>query len=198
MPHVIVIAGPNGAGKSTIAPALLRDTLGVTEFVNADNIALGLSPFAYEKAAISAGRIMLQRIDELAQEKVDFAFETTLASKSFYPKLKKLQKDGYKFKLVFIWLPNMRLAKMRVAERVKLGGHGIPEATIDRRYQRGLINFFKIYKPIADKWRFYDNVSNNSPRLIAKGGKDTAVEIFDEGAWEKLLLQYENPKRAQR
>lgn len=191
MPHVIVIAGPNGAGKSTIAPALLRDTLGVTEFVNADNIAAGLSPFAQEKAAIPAGRIMLQRIDELAETKVDFAFETTLASKSFYPKLKKMREDGYKFKLVFIWLGNYRLAQERVLERVRKGGHNIPKETIRRRYESGLKNFFNLYLPIADNWYFYDNTEIENLNLIASCDSLEITEVSNLPLWKLLRKTYE-------
>jgi len=135
-PHVIVIAGPNGAGKSTTAPMLLKGTLGVTEFVNADVIAQGLSAFQPESAAFHAGRVMLERLHYLAKERVDFAFETTVASRSFAPWIAKLKQSGYTFHLVFLWLPSADFAVARVAERVRMGGHDVPEETIRRRYKK--------------------------------------------------------------
>ncbi len=156
-PHVIVIAGPNGAGKSTTAPMLLKGTLGVTEFVNADVIALGLSAFQPESAAFHAGRVMLERLHYLANERVDFAFETTLASRSFAPWIAKLKQSGYTFHLVFLWLPSAGFAVARVAERVRMGGHDVAEETIRRRYNKGIENFFRLYRPLTDTWRIYDN-----------------------------------------
>ena len=140
-PHIIVIAGPNGSGKSTTAPSLLKGTLGVTEFVNADVIAEGLSAFYPEGAAFHAGRVMLERIHLLAKERVDFAFETTLASRTFAPWIKELKQTGYIFHLVFLWLPSEEFAIARVAERVRMGGHNVPEETISRRYNKGMNTF---------------------------------------------------------
>lgn len=127
-PHIIVIGGPNGAGKSTTAPALLKGTPGITEFVNADTIAEGLSAFQPEGTAFHAGRIMLERICFLAKERIDFAFEITLASHTFAPWIKELKQTGYIFHIVFLWLPNEEFAIARVAERVRMGGHNVPEA----------------------------------------------------------------------
>ena len=140
-PHIIVIAGPNGSGKSTTAPSLLKGTLGVTEFVNADVIAEGLSAFHPEGAAFHAGRVMLERIHLLAKERVDFAFETTLASRTFAPWIKELKQTGYFFHLVFLWLSNEEFAIARVTERVRMGGHNVPEETISRRYNKGMNTF---------------------------------------------------------
>ena len=156
-PHLIVIAGPNGAGKSTTAPSLLKGTLEVTEFVNADLIAQGLSGFQPEGAVFHAGRVMLERIHYLAKKRIDFAFETTLASRTFAPWIADLRKTGYSFHLVFLWLQNEEFAVGRVAERVRMGGHNVPEETIRRRYYKGIRNFFHIYRPLADAWYFYDN-----------------------------------------
>ena len=141
MPKVVVIAGPNGAGKSTTAPAILRDALRVHEFVNADPIAAGLSAFSPESVALAAGRIMLDRVHELAHEGRDFAFETTLASTTFAPWLRGLQNNGYKFHLVYLCLPTVELAVARVAERVRRGGHAVSEGIVRRRYDRSLDNF---------------------------------------------------------
>ncbi len=156
-PHVIIIGGPNGAGKSTTAPALLKGMLGVTEFVNADTLALGLSAFQPESVAFHAGRIMLERIHLLAKGRVDFAFETTLASRTFATWIDELKKTGYLFHLVFLWLPNPEFALARVAERVRMGGHNVPDEIVRRRYNKGIRNFFRLYKPLADTWFFYDN-----------------------------------------
>jgi len=182
-PHVIVIAGPNGAGKSTTAPMLLKGTLGVTEFVNADVIAQGLSAFQPESAAFHAGRVMLERLHFLAKERVDFAFETTLASRSFAPWIAKLKQSGYTFHLVFLWLPSADFAVARVAERVRMGGHDVPEETIRRRYNKGVENFFRLYRPMAGTWRMYDNSEPSWPRIIADGRKDTSETIYDPKTW---------------
>src|SRR5436190_6481448 len=139
MPNVVVIAGPNGAGKSTLAPALLRDTLNIPEFVNADTIAEGLSAFAPEDASFDAGRVMLGRLHDLANEGKDFAFETTLASRFYAGWLKELrEQNAYQVCLVFLWLENVDIAIQRVSARVQAGGHSIPEETIRRRYDRGI------------------------------------------------------------
>jgi predicted ABC-type ATPase len=133
VPKVVVIAGPNGAGKSTAAPAVLRNALLVNEFVNADTIAAGLSAFSPETVAVTAGRVMLERIRKLACERRDFAFETTLASRTFAPWLRKIQSEGYQFHLVYLWLPTVELAAARVAERVRRGGHAVQEAIRDHK-----------------------------------------------------------------
>lgn len=194
MPHVIVIAGANGAGKSTVAPSLLRDRLGVSEFVNADTLAQGLSAFSPEKVAISAGKIMLARLNVLAASGKDFAFETTLSTRSFVPRLKKMRENGYKFKLVFLWLASSELAINRVAERVRQGGHNIPQETIERRYEKGLHNFFELYQLLADSWYFYDNSDISELKLIARGNSLKMEEIFDEIIWCDLLKRYGKEK----
>jgi len=156
-PHCFVIAGPNGAGKSTAAPALLRDLLGVAEYVNADLIAQGLSAFDTQSVAFQAGRVMLERLHQLAARRRHFAFETTLSTRGYLPWLRGLQADGYAFDLAFLWLPSPEMAVARVAERVRSGGHDVPEAVIRRRYVRGLDNFFRRYRTQADRWWLIDN-----------------------------------------
>lgn len=157
MPDVIVIAGPNGAGKSTLAPALLRDTLHVFEYVNADTIAEGLSAFAPEDASFDAGRVMLGRLHELAEEGKSFAFETTLASRSYAGWLRGLRDNrAYRVSIVFLWLRSVDMAIARVAARVNVGGHSIPEETIRRRFERGVGNFFDLYQRVANSWRFFN------------------------------------------
>jgi predicted ABC-type ATPase len=185
-PSVVVLAGPNGAGKSTAAPELLKDTLAVTEFVNADVIARGLSAFDPERAALAAGRVMRKRLQELARERKDFAFETTLASRSFAPWLAELADGGYDVYLIFLWLPSAHFAVARVAERVRRGGHGIPEETIRRRYRAGLRNFWELYQPLATTWQFYDNSFVPGMRLIAAGGAKLVTWVADESLWQRV------------
>jgi predicted ABC-type ATPase len=193
-PTVIVIAGPNGAGKSTAAPVLLPRTLGVLEFVNADVIARGLSAFQSESVAMQAGRIMLQRLEELAANRMNFAFETTLSSRTFAPWLEKLRASGYSFVLLYLWLPDSEMAITRVLERVRQGGHNVPEDTIRRRYRRGLVNFFTLYQGIADEWHFYDNSVAKRPCLLASGS-GTEEEIFFPDVWEQIKKGITDAKR---
>lgn len=191
MPKVVVIAGPNGAGKSTTAPAILRDALKVQEFVNADTIAAGLSAFSPESVALAAGRIMLDRVHELAREGRDFAFETTLASRTFAPWLRDLQAKGYKFHLVYLCLPTVELAVARVAERVRRGGHAVSEDIVRRRYARSLDNFFNLYSQFANSWVMMDNSIRRRPRVIAKRSIARALRVFNVEQWGVFRAQYE-------
>jgi predicted ABC-type ATPase len=185
-PQVIVMAGPNGAGKTTLAPFLLRDTLGITEYVNADPIALGLSAFKPEAAAIESGRIMLKRLRELAERKENFAFETTLSARSYAAWLGRLKRQGYNFHLIFLWLRSPELAVRRVRERVSAGGHDVPEDIIRRRYAKGVGNFFKLYAPLADTWALYDNsVSGTVPR-VARGRGTKTDRVFDAALCRRI------------
>ncbi|HEX5043111.1 MAG TPA: hypothetical protein VFV75_09400 [Candidatus Polarisedimenticolaceae bacterium] len=186
-PLVIVIAGPNGAGKSTTAPSLLRDALQVKEFVNADAIAGGLSAFRPDSVAIPAGRAMLDRIRTLSAAREDFAFETTLASRSFAPWLARLKGSGYHVHVLFLWLENADLAVTRVAERVRLGGHAVPEATVRRRYERGLRNFFGLYMPFANSWQIFNNSRAGRPRLIASGHGERVQQVVNSTLWKRIL-----------
>jgi predicted ABC-type ATPase len=188
MPNLVVIAGPNGAGKSTAAPLLIGKRLGITEFVNADVIAAGLSGFAPENAGFEAGRIMLRRLDALAAAGADFAFETTLASRHFARWITDLRRDrGYRFHLVYLWLPDVEQNIRRVSGRVRHGGHSVPEDVIRRRYASGLANFFELYVPIADSWALYDNSSR--AKLVAKRELDGTEEIHDTEAWRMIEKQ---------
>ncbi len=189
-PRIIMICGPNGAGKSTSAPELLQGGMGVDEFINADVIAHGLSAFRPEKAAIKAGRVMLSRLNELASQKLNFAFETTLAARSFVPWLTELKSVGYYFSLCFFWLESPELAVDRVAERVADGGHNIPKDVIMRRYEAGLFNFFRFYMPLADHWRFYDNSCAFSPVLIASGECAFQETVLKPEIWKFLKEKY--------
>lgn len=185
-PKIIAISGCNGAGKSTIAPYLLRDTFGLTDYVNADTIAQGLSAFAPEKVALKAGRVMLKRLRELASRRENFAFETTLASRFYTAWIDGLKQQGYEFHLFFIWLSSPALAIRRVEERVKLGGHSIEEPTIRRRYYRGLKNFHALYQPLASSRTVYDNSSSGNPILVADKREDATPQIHDAVLWERI------------
>jgi predicted ABC-type ATPase len=191
-PSVIALAGPNGAGKSTLGPVLLRDTLAVSHFVNADVIAAGLSAFAPEKEAIAAGRIMLRRLHDLAAERETFAFETTLAGRTYAPWIRGLLRTGYDFHLVFLWLPSAELAIARVASRVARGGHSVPPQTVRRRYDSGLVNFFQLYRHLATSWRVFD--ASDSVRPIAAQDSGQPVRIFDACRWREV--QASNPGRS--
>ncbi len=181
----IVIAGPNGAGKSTLAPALLRDTLNIPEFVNADTIAEGLSAFAPEDASFEAGRVMLGRLHGLAEERKDFAFETTLASRHYAGWLESLKTDGYRVSLTFLWLRSVDIAIERVAERVRSGGHSISDETIRRRYERGLKNLFELYIPVVNAWRIF-NAAPNEPQEIARYDEKNGEIVFEKEIWRLI------------
>jgi predicted ABC-type ATPase len=137
---------------------------------------------------MAAGRAMLERLTQLASERKSFGFETTLASRSFAPKIRTLLHAGYEFHLVFLSLPSPDLAVERVASRVRLGGHDVPEDTIRRRYRSGLRNFFALYSPLATSWRMYDN-STAQPRLIASGSAQRAPMIDDEASWHRITTE---------
>jgi len=188
MPNLYIIAGCNGAGKTTASYTVLPEMLNCNEFVNADEIARGLSPFQAEKAAIDAGKIMLTRIQELIELKVDFSFETTLSAIHFIKLIKEAQKKGYFVTLVFFWLNSVDLAIQRVKIRVSEGGHNIPEETIRRRYKTGISNLVNKYISICDYWIIVNN-SEGPFNLIAEGLKDTEVEIKDHNIWNKIKAQ---------
>lgn len=185
-PKVIVLAGPNGAGKSTAAPRLLHESLQITEFVNADVIASGLSRFAPERAAIRAGRIMLDRLDELASQQVNFAFETTLAGRAFAPWLEKLIDQGYEFHLYYLWLWSPELAVERVSQRVRKGGHSVPDDIIRRRYFGGLRNLFDLYLPLANHWQIVDNSMHGLFVEVASGQRLESQVISEPSQWEYI------------
>jgi predicted ABC-type ATPase len=185
-PHVIVIGGPNGAGKSTIAPLILRDYLAIPDFVNADQIAAGLSAFNPEGAAFEAGRIMLTRMQELAGAGKSFAFESTLSSRSFSVFLTKLKAKGYRVDMFFVWLNSVALAQQRVALRVKMGGHAIPPDVIERRFARSAQNFRSLYLPIVDNWRVFDNSDSSNTRKVAEGGANQPIQIFEASTWNMI------------
>lgn len=162
-PKLYIIAGCNGAGKTTASKLVLPEILCCKEFVNADEIAAGLSPFKPEEVAIEAGKLMLQRVDFLLSKSATFAIETTLSTKSYRQLIARAKAAGYTVLLLFFWLPDPEMAQMRVQERVKSGGHDIPIEVINRRYWRGLENLFNIFIPIVDKWSLFDNSNSMQP-----------------------------------
>ncbi len=172
-PTLYIIAGCNGAGKTTASYSVLPDLLQCREFVNADEIAKGLSPFNPESVAIEAGKLMLQRINLLLSQHKTFAIETTLATRSYASTIIRAQAEGYCVVLLFFWLASPEMAIERVAKRVKEGGHNIPTETIIRRYWLGLQNFFNIFSPLVDSWMFFDNVDDTiliaNNRTISNG-----------------------------
>jgi predicted ABC-type ATPase len=186
-PRVVVFAGPNGAGKSTHADAMLK-AIGINTFVNADFIARGLAGKQADTVAIAAGRIMLKRLHELGSANQDFAFESTLSSKTFLPFLKKLKSQGYHVAIYYFALTSSRLAVRRIKLRVSLGGHDVPAEVVKRRYSRSLHNFFQLYTGIADEWIMFDNSGGKSARPIAShiNAKQT---IEDNALWLKLQKQ---------
>jgi predicted ABC-type ATPase len=189
MKKLYIIAGCNGAGKTTASYTILPEILDCDEFVNADEIAKGLSPFRPEKAGIQAGRLMLQRIKSLITKEQDFAFETTLATKSYKNFVADTQTDGYSVTLIFFYLSSQDLAVKRVETRVKEGGHDIPENVIRRRYENGLKKFFNSYSSIVDEWMFIEN-SGEPYQLIAQKTK-SEVKIYIDQIWSELKTKYD-------
>lgn len=191
--NLYIISGCNGAGKTTASYTILPEILNCKEFVNADEIAKGLSPFQPEKVAIEAGKIMLGRIDELLRNNENFAFETTLATKSYRNTILEAQSKGYNVTLIFFWLQTVELAKKRVLERVLKGGHHIEPDVIERRYLAGIRNLFDIYIPILNNVLIFDN-SEGIHELIAKKINDFDMTVIDNVKFNKLTT-YGNKKR---
>jgi len=186
MPNLYVIAGCNGAGKTTASYTVLPEILDCKEFVNADIIAAGISPFNPESVALEAGRIMLSRIRELIDEQADFAFETTLATRSYIGLIKDAKKHGYQIILLFFWLDSPQQAVKRVAMRVAKGGHHIPNETVHRRYYRGIKNLVHLYTPYCDKWMVLDNM-DMQPEIVAQYDELGKV-IYNDELWNTILL----------
>jgi len=185
-PNVYVIGGPNGAGKSTSA-RLLLDGLRVHDFVNADTIARGISAGAAAGQALAAGRILLERIREYGRREVDFAFETTMASRRLESRLAELRAAGYQLHILYLWLPSPEVAMQRVHARMRAGGHGIPEETVRRRYRRGLARFLNHAREQAHGWVLYDNSALMGPRPVASGGRGVKGGVHDEDTWRRVL-----------
>lgn len=193
MPNLYIISGCNGAGKTTASFTILPEMLDCKEFVNADEIAKGLSPFQPERVSFQAGRIMIERIDELLNSGVDFAFETTLTTLSYFNTIKAAKGKGYSISLLYFWLNDVNLAIERVKTRVSEGGHNIPEETIRRRYFRGIYNLTNKFVAVCDYWI----VINNSSRpftFVAEGQGGKEIKIYDEIVWEQIKTQSDEKK----
>lgn len=191
--NLYIIAGCNGAGKTTASYTILPEIIDCKEFVNADEIAKGLSPFQPEKVAFEAGRIMIKRINDLLEEKESFAFETTLASKSYRNKILKAKKKDYTITLLFFWLNNINLAKERVKTRVKEGGHNIPNEVIERRYLKGIKNLFDSYLDLVDGALIFDN-SYGKHELIAQKFENEEILVFDQEKFNHLKGYYDKKR----
>lgn len=191
--NLYIIAGCNGAGKTTASYTILPEIINCKEFVNADEIAKGLSPFQPENVSFEAGRIMIGRINDLLKENKSFAFETTLSTRSYKHKVLQAKKQGYTVTLLFFWLNNISLAKERVKTRVLEGGHNIPQQVIEQRYLKGIYNLFDIYLPIIDGALIFDN-SYGKHELIAQKLTGEQVEIFDLKKFHQLKEFYDNKK----
>ena len=183
--NLYIISGCNGAGKTTASYTVLPEVLDCKEFVNADEIARGLSPFNPESVAIEAGRLMLQRIEDLLSKEESFSIETTLATKSYINLVRRAQEKGYTVRLLFFWLNTPDLALQRIAERVAKGGHNIPEPIVRRRYVTGISNLFRLFMSEVDSWEIYDN-SKYPAIQIARGGKDDETSIIVESTYKTI------------
>jgi predicted ABC-type ATPase len=181
-PQVAVLAGINGAGKTTASQHLLREAMRIPSFTNADAIARGLNAFDVESVAVKAGRVMLEHLHELAAARKSFAFETTLSGRAYAPWLAGLAREGYAVHLLYYWLESADVAISRVAERVRAGGHHVPDDTVRRRYARSVRNFLELYRPVVTTWQVYDN-THGTRRLIAFNNSffDT---VLDPNLWD--------------
>lgn len=188
-----IISGCNGAGKTTASYTILPELLDCKEFVNADEIAKGLSPFNVESAAIQAGRLMLDKINRHIQDGEDFAFETTLSTKSYKNLVTRAVENGYHITLLFFWLRMPELAVKRVETRVIEGGHNIPKNVILRRYTNGLFNFFNIFEPIVNEWMFIDNSGEPYEIIAQRMNKNT--KIYNLSLWNSLENEYKSKKK---
>ncbi len=185
--QILMIAGPNGAGKTTLTLELIRNCAILYEFINADEIARGLAPKHPESVSLAASKLMIQRLKNLLEAGENFAFETTGSGTNYLKHLKLAQSKGYLVSLTFLWLAEPEEAIKRVAQRVKQGGHFVPEESIVRRYYLGIKNLFRHYLPLADEALILDNSSENSAkRLIARKNKKTSLKIMDVDIWEKM------------
>lgn len=186
MPNLYIISGCNGAGKTTCSYSILPEMLHCWEFVNADEIAKGLSPFKPETVAIKAGRLMLERIQFLMKQGIDFAFETTLSTQSYISYIQTAHSLGYDVTLLYFWLESVELAIERVNSRVRAGGHAIPEEIIRRRYSSGIQNLSKKYTPVCDYWMIFDN-SGSETLMVAEGMKTEILKIYEQEIYSRIM-----------
>jgi predicted ABC-type ATPase len=187
-PNVYIIAGPNGAGKTTFARKFLPKYANCRVFINADLIAQGLSPFAPERAAFRAGRLMLEEIETQAERGEDFGFETTLSGKGHLEVIRGLKKRGFEANVFYLWVPDEELTLARIKERVSLGGHDVPKDVVERRFGRSIRNFFGPYRQLADHWILFDN-SGAVPREIATS-RQSKLHVQDERLYNEIVARY--------
>ena len=198
MPNLYIIAGCNGAGKTTASFTVLPEMLECEIFINADEIARGLSPLKPENSSIEAGRLMLKKVNSYVDQKIDFAFETTLSSKTFRNTIFKAKKLGFEITLVYFWLNSVELAFNRVETRVAEGGHFVEKRVVARRYYAGIKNLFEIYLPICDYWMIFDNSQKMTSELIAEGLYHEKSKIKNIAKFERLKSLTENNGREER
>lgn len=189
--NLYVIAGPNGAGKTTFAREFLPNYADCRNFVNADLIAQGMSPFSPESVAIRAGRLMLEEISLLAERGADFGFETTLSGRGHLHLIRRLQKQGYEIHFFYLWLPSVELALSRISERVSRGGHDIPETVVRRRFERSITNFLVHYRPLANSWTLFDN-SAAALSIVATEERGQ-LRIIETKWYTELVKRYGRP-----
>ena len=187
-PNCYIIAGPNGAGKTTFATEFLPRFANCRNFINADLIARGLSPFDPDAGMLRAGRTVLERIAEFTEAKTDFAFETTLSGRSYAPLLRGVKKAGFQLHMFYLWIPSPDLALLRIHDRVESGGHDVPERDVRRRFGRTLGNLFTLYRPLLDTLHFFDN-SSDTPRLIFKD-ESGQTTLSDAALYAELRRQF--------
>lgn len=187
-PNAYIIAGPNGAGKTTFAREFLPRYADCKNFINADLIAQGLSPFSPETAAFRAGRLMLSEIAAVAERRIDFGFETTLAGRSYVGTIRELKQRGYQVHVFFLWLPSVDLALTRIKERVLQGGHDVPEVDVRRRFKRSTSNFLRDYRALAESWMLFD--AYEAPPAVIAFQKGTQLRIIDVERYAFIEAQY--------
>jgi predicted ABC-type ATPase len=185
MPEMYVIAGCSGAGKTTVAFTGVPEFLHCREFVNADEIARGISPFQSEKIAFLSGRLMLARMSELIMQGEDYAFETSLSNLAYGSLIRRARTHGYHVTLIFLYLQSELIAMRRIQNRVKQGGNFVADEVVARRYKRGIRNLFNLYLPLADHWMVLDN-SDINPELVATGGRDMDMEVSNSTVWDEI------------
>ncbi len=183
-----IIAGPNGAGKTTFATEYLPHYAKCVNFINPDLLARAYSPFDPDAGMLRAGRTVLERIAEFTEARTDFAFETTLAGRSYVPLLRGVKKSGFRLHMFYLWIPSPELALLRIRYRVASGGHSVPERDVRRRFGRTLGNLFKLYRPLLDTLHFFDN-SSDTPRLLFKD-ETGQTAINDAAHYEQLRRQF--------
>jgi predicted ABC-type ATPase len=186
--NVYIIAGPNGAGKTTFAREFLPKYAECRNFINADLIAAGMSPFSPESAAVRAGRLMLEEIETSMRRGVDFGFETTLSGRTYLRVIQRLKESGYQVHFFYLWIPSVELALARIRERVLRGGHDVPEGVVRRRFDRSIGNFLVHYRLLADRWMLFDNSA--AELSIVATQEQGELRILEAKRYNDLIARY--------